>query len=219
MAPPVPPVVWMTPPRGNVLVLAPHADDEALGCGGAIALHCRQGDPVRIVFATDGRAGDPLGHYANCDYREVRRAEARKAGEILGVRDLTFWDYQDGKLAEVEDLADRLARLLAVERPDVIYRPSVREVHPDHWALAVAVDRALETYRDAVAPYAYEIWSTVQPTHVIDITAVWEQKQQAIEQYQSQVVYNDYLHKISGLNAYRAMYLPTARYMEAFEVG
>jgi LmbE family N-acetylglucosaminyl deacetylase len=218
ITPPAVPVVWMTPPRGNILVLAPHPDDETLGCGGAVALHCRQGDRVKIVFATDGRAGDPLGHYANCDYQEMRRVEARKAAEILGVIDLTFWEYQDGKLAEADGVDDRLARLFAAERPDLIYRPSARETHPDHWGLAVAVDRALATYRCAVAAYAYEVWATVQPTHIIDITAVWELKQKAIEQYQSQIVYNDYLHKVAGLNAYRAaIYLPSARYVEAFE--
>jgi LmbE family N-acetylglucosaminyl deacetylase len=70
----------MTPPSGSVLVLAPHPDDESLGCGGAIVLHCRQGDRVKIVFATDGGAGDPQGYFANYDYRELRRDEARKAG-------------------------------------------------------------------------------------------------------------------------------------------
>ncbi len=214
-----PPIGLTAPPRGSVLVLAPHADDESLGCGGAVALHCLQGDRVKVVFATDGAAGDPLGHYANCDYREVRRAEARKAGEILGVHDLVFWEYQDGKLSEAKDLADRLGRLLTAERPDLIYRPSAREVHPDHWALAKAVDQALENYQGTLVAYAYEIWAVVQPTHVLDITAVWGVKCKAIEQYDSQLRYNDYLHKVSGLNAYRAIHLPSARYVEAFEAG
>lgn len=218
-AAPAPPLILTAPPRGSVLVLAPHPDDESLGCGGAMVLHRLQGDRVKVVFATDGAAGDPLGHYANCDYREARRAEARKAGKILGVRDLVFWEYQDGKLAEAEDLADRLGKLLVAERPDLIYRPSVREVHPDHWALATAVDRALEGYQAKVVAYAYEIWATVQPTHVLDITTVWGVKCKAIEEYVSQIRYNDYLHKISGLNAYRAIYLPSARYVEAFEAG
>ena len=56
------PTLLAAPPRGSVLVLAPHADDESLGCGGAIVLHHRQGDRVKVVFATDGAAGDPLGH-------------------------------------------------------------------------------------------------------------------------------------------------------------
>lgn len=217
--PPVSPIVMTASPRGSVLVLAPHPDDESLGCGGAIVLHSRQGDRVTVLFATDGTAGDPLGHYKHTDYRQVRRAEARKAGEILGVHDLTFWAYHDGRLAEAGDLADRLAGLLDAKRPDIIYCPSVREPHPDHSALAAAISVTLAHYRKPLGVYTYEIWATGQPTHVLDITAVWQVKQKAIEQYQSQLMYNDYLHKISGLNAYRAIYVPSARYVEAFEAG
>ena len=219
MKPPAPPVVLTAPPKGSVLVLVPHPDDESLGCGGAIALHCRQGDRVKIVIATDGGAGDALGHYAGSDYRALRRAEASRAGEILGASDLVFWNYEDGKLAAAEELANRLAGLFAAERPDIIYRPSVREIHPDHWALGLAVERALQAYSGSVAAYAYEIWATVQPTHVIDITAVWEVKRKAVEQYESQLRYNDYLHMVAGLNAYRTIHLPSARYVEAFEEG
>jgi len=219
MMPPAPPMAWSVPPKGRVLVLVPHPDDESLGCGGVVALHCRQGDRVTILFATDGRAGDVLGYYADRDYRALRRAEARRAGEVLGTSDLIFWDYQDAKLAEAEDLADRLGGLFAAEKPDIIYRPSVREIHPDHWALAVAVDRALQSCPRTVAAYAYEIWGTVQPTHVIDITPVWDVKRKAIEEYESQVRYNDYLHMVAGLNAYRTIHLPSARYVEAFEAG
>ncbi len=219
MKPPVPPVVLTAPRKGSVLVLVPHPDDESLGCGGAIALHCRQRDRVKIVFATDGAAGDALGYYAGSDYLALRRAEATRAGEVLGTSELIFWEYEDGRLAAAEDLADRLGELLAAEKPDMVYRPSVREIHPDHWALAVAVDRALQRYRGSVAAYAYEIWATVRPTHVIDITGVWDVKRKAVEQYQSQLRYNDYLHMVAGLNAYRTIHLPSARYVEAFEAG
>jgi len=219
MKPPVPPVVLTAPPKGSVLVLVPHPDDESLGCGGTIALHCRQGDRVKIVCATDGAAGDPLGYYAGRDYRALRREEAGRAAEILGTSDVTFWAYEDGKLASADDLAARLERLFAVERPDLIYRPSVREIHPDHWALGVAVERALQAYSGSVAAYAYEIWATVRPTHVLDITGVWDLKRKAVEQHQSQLRYNDYLHMVAGLNAYRTIHVPSARYVEAFEAG
>ena len=219
MKPPEPPTVLVGPPKGSVLVLAPHPDDESLGCGGAIALHCRQGDRVKIVFATDGRAGDALGYYADRDYLALRRAEARSAGDVLGTSALEFWGYEDGKLAEAEDLADRLERLFAAEKPDVIYRPSTLEVHPDHWALGVGTEMALRRYTPAIRDFCYEIWATVQPTHVIDITGVWDLKRKAVEQYQSQLRYNDYLHMVAGLNAYRTIHLPSARYVEAFEEG
>jgi LmbE family N-acetylglucosaminyl deacetylase len=219
MTRPVPPVVWTAPPKGSVLVLAPHPDDETLACGGAIALHAAQGDPVTVVIATDGAAGDPEAHYSGSEYPALRQAESRSAAQILGVTSLQFWGYPDGKLAEAADLTDRLAEVIRDIQPALLYRPSTLEVHPDHSSLAAAVDRALESYRGRVAAYAYEIWATVRPTHLLDITTVWEVKRKAAEQYQTQLRYNDYLHKISGLNAYRAIHLPSARYVEAFQAG
>ncbi len=217
--PPPYPIIWDTPPRGRVLVLAPHPDDETLGCGGVLVRHREQGDPVRVVFATDGAAGDPLGYYVGSDYLELRREEARQAGTILGLEDLVFWDYPDGRLAEAGDLAERLGTLFETYRPDIIYRPSAREVHPDHWALGVAVEAARRHYSPAVGDFCYEIWAAVYPTYVIDVGGTWERKQKAIEQYESQLRYNDYCRIIAGLNAYRVMFLSSARYVEAFEVG
>ncbi|MBI4379650.1 MAG: PIG-L family deacetylase [candidate division NC10 bacterium] len=200
-----------------MLVLAPHADDESLGCGGAIVLHHRQGDHVKVVFATDGAAGDPLGHYRDCDYRELRRAEARRAASILGIDELSFWDYPDGKLAEAPDLSERVGALLTTDRPDIVYRPSTLEIHPDHRALGVGVEEALRQYRPTCGDFCYEIWATVQPTHALDITAVWDLKRKAVEQYESQLRYNDLIYMGAGLNAYRTLYKPSAQYVEAFE--
>lgn len=219
MMPPDPPKVLAAPPRGSVLVVVPHPDDEALGCGGALIKHGDQGDRVKVVFVTDGAAGDALGYYAGQDYLALRRDEARQAAAILGVDELVFWDYPDGKLSEAPDLAERLEALFEADRPDIIYRPSALEIHPDHWALGVGVDKALRRYKPAIIDFCYEIWATVRPTHVIDITPVWEVKCKAVEQYESQLRYNDYLHMVAGLNAYRTIHLPSARYVEAFEAG
>ncbi len=219
MIAPLAPLVLSAPPRGSVLVLAPHPDDEVLGCGGALLLHRRQDDPVKIVFVTDGMAGDPDGHYAGGDYPAIRRAEAGRAADIIGAGEVTFWEYEDGRLAGADDLAERLVSLFAVEKPDVVYRPSPRESHPDHRALALAADRALDRFRGRLLPFSYEVWAPVQATHIIDITPVWDLKRKAVEQYESQLRYNDYIHKILGLNAYRAIHLPSGRYAEAFEAS
>jgi N-acetylglucosamine malate deacetylase 1 len=217
--PPPYPAIWATPPKGRVLVLAPHPDDETLGCGGVLVRHHEQGDTVKVVFATDGAAGDPSGYYVENDYPALRREEAKQAGAILGLEEPIFWDYPDGRLSEARDVVGRLAALFETYRPDIIYRPSTREIHPDHWALGVGVEEALRGYRPAVGDFCYEIWATVCPTYVIDVSPVWERKQKAIEQYRSQLRYNNYLHMIAGLNAYRTIYLSSARYMEAFELG
>lgn len=217
--PPPQPAIWAAPPRGRVLVLAPHADDETLGCGGVLIRHREQGDPVKIVVVTDGAAGDPADYYGGHDYRQLRRQEARQAAAILGVNELVFWDYPDGRLAEAGDLAGRLAALFEADHPDVIYRPSTQEIHPDHWALGAGVETALRDYRPSVGDFRYEVWAAVQPTCLIDISAVWDRKRRAIAQYQSQLRYHDYIHMIGGLNAYRTIALSSARYTEAFESG
>lgn len=216
MMPPQPPTVLSAPPTGRVLVLVPHADDESLGCGGAIALHRRQGDHVKVVCVTDGAVGDPSGYYGGLDYLELRRTEARRATTILGVDELSFWDYPDGKLADACDLSDRLRKLLETDRPDIVYRPSTLEIHHDHWALGVGVEEALRGYEPAVGDFCYEIWATVQPSHILDITSAWDLKCEAIAQYESQLRYNDYLRMVAGLNAYRTIHLPSARYVEAY---
>ena len=73
MTAPSAPVLWASPPEGSILVLAPHPDDETLGPGGSLALHAARGDRVRVVFCTDGGAGDPDGHYRDVDYVALRQ--------------------------------------------------------------------------------------------------------------------------------------------------
>src|SRR6476660_8405385 len=84
----------------SVLVLAPHPDDEAIGCGGAIALHVREGARVRVVIATDGagQGGD------GASVRDQREAECRRAAEVLGYGEPVFWRMPDRSLAYGESL-------------------------------------------------------------------------------------------------------------------
>ena len=184
-----------------------------------MALHRQQGDEVAVMIATDGAAGDPDRYYPEGGYRELRKAESRSAARILGIAEPQFWGFPDGALGKADGVVEKVLQALKTISPDVVYHPSVDEVHPDHYALAIAFREALKACPVSFRHYTYEIWATVRPTHIIDIGAVWDRKKKAMEQYQTQIRYNDHVHKISGLNAYRAIYLPSARYVEAFEAG
>lgn len=205
------------PPRGRVLVLAPHPDDDVLGCGGALALHRRRGDHVKIVFLTDGMAGDPKRLYARSRYRALRRREAGKAAHALGVRDLEFWDYPDRRLSREKDLAPRLADLIERERPRVVYRTSDSEPHPDHRALAAAVGglargRSGRRFLDC----AFEVEGILRPTHVADVGRVFAIKVRALREHCSQLRYRDLAGLAERTGVRRSLFLKGAAYGEAF---
>jgi LmbE family N-acetylglucosaminyl deacetylase len=203
--------------RGErLLVLAPHPDDEAIGCGGLIALHRREGRRVRVVVVTDGaEAGDAA----------QREAESRAALTALGGAEVEFFRYRDRQLAGAEDLPSRLAIVLRDYRPDLIAVPNPIEIHPDHAALArafcdlVAADPSLFAELAVARVAFYEVSHPLHPNTLVDITPVAGEKYAAIANHETQLAHRDYVGYARGLNAYRSMTLPRdVKYAEAFHV-
>lgn len=208
------------PEPGPVLVLAPHPDDEVIGCGGTLCLHARQGDRVHVLVAFDSQASDPDGRYAEEDLVEMRHEEARAAGAQLGVSSYEFWDYPEGHHPEpvvLQIAARRLAERIAEIGPRTVYAPWIGEHNIDHHVLARATRLALEMADFDGDAWGYEVWTPLVPTRIIDITSVWKEKQAAIVKHASQLGYGDLVHRTLGLNAQRSLYLERrARYGEAF---
>ena len=127
-----------------LLVLAPHMDDETLGCGGTMALH-EDKRKIHCVFCTDGAASPapllPWQGRVDPALPERRRQEAAAALGVLGVppENLHFLDLPDGRLAaHRKELRALLAALITRLRPDFVFAPFRYDVHTDH----VAVNRA-----------------------------------------------------------------------------
>ena len=195
-------------PKGPVLAFAPHPDDEIAGPGGALCLHRRQGDPVRVVVATDGIAGDPDQRFDKATYAERRRDESRRGLMALGVHDVEFWGFPDNCSLSTNDLELGLQRACASlqsARPAIVYLPWAHEGHPDHHALHHIVVRALDRVAFAGLALGYEIWNAMLPDLVLDVSAVMPQKEQAMAAYASQTAYVQYDHCVRGLNAYRSL--------------
>jgi LmbE family N-acetylglucosaminyl deacetylase/glycosyltransferase involved in cell wall biosynthesis len=203
--------------RGErLLVLAPHPDDEVIGCGGLVALHLREGRKVQVVVATDGGAAG--------DARQ-RETESRAALASLGDAEIEFLHFPDRGLSESGGFAAALRDILVHFRPDLIAVPSPIEIHPDHLALSRmfcdVVSRDAALFADlAVARVAfYEVSHPLRPNALIDITAVGEAKYAAIGMHASQLAVRDYVAYARGLNAYRAMSLPPEmKFAEAYYV-
>src|SRR5437899_1135295 len=114
----------------NVLVIGPHPDDEALGCGGAICLHAQRGDRVAVAFLTSGELG--LKHLQREKAWQVREREARRAAKIIGVKELFFFRCPDWFLTKnVARTAKTLRPILKRVKPALIYLPHAQEWHPD----------------------------------------------------------------------------------------
>jgi LmbE family N-acetylglucosaminyl deacetylase len=202
------------PGRSKVMVLAPHMDDEVIGCGGTIARHVAADSEVAVIFLTDGRHGG----LQQPNVVNVRKAEARRAAQVLGIPSLTFLDAEDTRLGRDKLVADRLRDILERERPEIVYLPFLLEQHPDHRA---ANDVLLAATAGSALRFecrAYEVWTPLFPNCLVKIDDTIHLKRQALECYQSQIAQMDYLHACIGLNAYRAMGLGShaARFAEAF---
>ncbi|HYM60886.1 MAG TPA: PIG-L family deacetylase [Thermoanaerobaculia bacterium] len=217
--------------RGErLLVLAPHPDDEAIGCGGLVALHSREGRAVHVVVATDGAAAaspdEDLETYRVRRERESQNGLALLAGDDRTPPTIEFLRFPDRQLAGAGgELATRLGEALRSFRPDLVLVPSPIEIHPDHLALSrifcevIQNDPTLFAERAIAQVAFYEVGQPLRPTALIDITSVAEAKWAAIEAHRSQAELRAYVTYSRGLGAYRSMTLgPETTHAEAYVV-
>ncbi len=175
-----------TAERCRVVVLAPHVDDETIGCGGVIRQHSLRGDDVTVIFMTDGsRSSQQM-----MDLVQRREAEGRKAvGQILGVDRLLFWRYPDRRLSTATDASARLITTIKELETDILYVPSAWDLHPDHVATAKLADAAASYVRQTIR--IYEIFCPLSPkllNRCVDISNVYDVKKQATQAFTTQHV-------------------------------
>jgi bacillithiol biosynthesis deacetylase BshB1 len=179
------------PPTGiDVLAVGAHPDDVEVGCGGVLALCARSGMRVAIADLTGGELGT---HGTPA----LRAEEVRRAGEILGVQTRVTLDLPDGGVGT--DPAHRAAvvGLLREHRPRLVLAPyHLDDRHPDHAATGRLVREA--SFLAGVAKWGegaphrparvhhYMLHSVFDPTYVVDVTAVWEQRTAAVTAFASQ---------------------------------
>jgi LmbE family N-acetylglucosaminyl deacetylase len=200
----------------NALAVAPHPDDESLGCGGALCLHAAVGARTTVVFLTSGELG--LKHLEREEAWRIREQEARAAADILGVAGVRFLRGPDWQLLEaVETTAAALRPILEAEAPQVLYLPHPEESHPDHQAAARIVGLALQGRKPPTELFGYEVWTPLMiHDRVQDVTNVMARKLRAVRCHRSQLAGIRYDRAIRGLNQYRGALTARCRYAEVF---
>lgn len=235
------PVVDPMPPDVDaILVVVAHPDDVDFGVAGSVAQWTKAGVRVSYCIVTDGDAGGSDRSVSRPDMARIRREEQRAAAAEVGVSDVVFLGYPDGRLTPSLELRRDVSRQIRRLRPGRVVCQSPDRMwdrlgasHPDHLAAGEATVCAV--YPDARNPFAHpelleeglepfsvpDLWLTASPetTHVVDVTDTFDMKMSALRRHVSQVGDRDGLDEwIRGwlsAAAERAG-LPAGRLVESF---
>jgi LmbE family N-acetylglucosaminyl deacetylase len=192
----------------RVLVVMAHPDDVDFGCAGTIAQLTKAGVEVAYCLVTSGDAGGDESTHTREERSAIREAEQTAAAATVGVTNLTFLHWPDGMVEPSLELRRDISRVIRRTTPDVVICQNPERnwdrmfaSHPDHMAAGEATVRAVypdarnphsfpELLREGLAPHAASaIWISgyPEPTMVVDITKVFDQKLDALVCHQSQV--------------------------------
>lgn len=226
----------------RALVVTAHPDDVDFGAAGTIATWTGAGIKVTYCVITDGDAGGFDPSVPRDRIGPIRQAEQRAAAAEVGVHDVVFLGYPDGRLAVSFPLRRDIARVIRQVRPQRLlcqspHRNLVRmpASHPDHLAAGEATLCAV--YPDARNPFAFpelmeegleewsvaETWvmSNTEVNHYVDVTDVYDRKVAALRAHASQMEgvadLDALLHRWLGGNAQQAGW-PAGRLAEAYFV-
>jgi LmbE family N-acetylglucosaminyl deacetylase len=196
--------------RKNILVFAPHPDDETLGCGGTIAKKLSEGYEVVVVILTDGRHAfsKVLGITSNPtpeELKQIRKEEAMKALNVLGVPKLNmlFLDFEDGSLENrKEEAKGKILEIIKKYQPTEVYYSHSKDHNPDHKVTNSILKECIKIVEPAPKSLQYSImqkYAKIGPLldklislfkkHIIevDVSEFVHLKKKAIEQYKSQI--------------------------------
>lgn len=194
-------------PAKKVLVLAPHMDDEIIGCGGIIRKYSKANIPVSVVYTTLGNK-DVFNRIPADELHKIRVEESRRSSKILGIQNSFYLSNNDSSDDQWHFNVSELLAILNSENPDLVLLPFYTDSHNDHLKTNYLFKNCvLNGFSSDVA--AYEVWSPmIMPSVIINITEEMECKLMAIREHKSQLKYIRYDRMCIGLNQYRSAFFP-----------
>jgi 4-oxalomesaconate hydratase len=225
----------------SMLVVSAHAADYVWRSGGTIAKYIEEGAKVDVIVLSFGSRGESNDLWkqegATAErVRNIRRDETLKAAEILGLKELEFWDLQDYPIELTTEHEERLVRKIREVQPDIILTHDKFDVlNPDHNRVSEFVVRCSIMSNSAgvriegtkatkqmrlfgFEPHQTEL-SRYMPGSFIDITPVYEKKVTAMKCFLAQKHLIEYYTErafMRGNHAARISGNPAYKYAESF---
>lgn len=184
-----------------------HPDDEVFGPGGTMAKFAREGRDVYLICVTDGDAGINSSGIDR-DLGEIRKEELLASAEILGFKKVFFLGYKDGSLNNnlYHEVAEKITTILVDLQPELLitFEPRGVSGHIDHVAVSMITSFLFEKLSFVQEVWYYcitEAMRALYPSYfiyfppgykaseiekVVDISSVWEQKEEATHKHASQ---------------------------------
>jgi LmbE family N-acetylglucosaminyl deacetylase len=204
------PTLALDDPTGveKILVVTAHPDDVDFGVAGSVALWVKAGIDVAYCIVTNGDAGGSDRTISRPEMAAIRQKEQRAAAAEVGVTQVSFLGYPDGRVVPSIELRRDISRQVRIHRPERLVCQSpdrmwdrIGASHPDHLAAGEAAVCA--AYPDARNPFAHpelleeglephavsEIWMMAAPgtNRVVDVTDTFDRKLAALLCHRSQV--------------------------------
>lgn len=214
----VKPITIKAPFADSMLVVAPHQDDEIIGCGGAMLLQLAAGKDVSVVFVLDGGSEHIELGYAREKLVRIREEEASQVAKEMQITPPRFLRHPKLHEENLSKIAKQLRAEIIRSNADSIFVPFFLDSDLDHRLTNYALAEALVGIPKDKKVYGYEVWGLCVSNVILIIDSVIKLKQKLLSFYTSQLAGIDYVNCVTGLNMYHSKTLGAGvcKYAEKF---
>ncbi len=195
----------------KILIIAPHPDDEVLGCGGTIKKYSKNGDEVFLCVATKAYTPE-----WSEDFIKHREEEIESAANFLGIKKVIKLDFPTVRLDTIpqKQLNDSISKVVEEVNPEIVFIPFPGDINKDHNLISTASTVALRPKPNFSVKkvYSYEVLSETewakpaqkiedvfQPNYYEDISDYLEDKLKAMQCYKSELKEYPHPRSLEGI--------------------
>jgi N-acetylglucosamine malate deacetylase 1 len=200
--------------NSRVLVLAPHHFDEIIGCGGTVIRLAKKGAHIKVTYLTNSSYDGCVG--PSCRMVPMEDQAVKVSLERLRCFECEHLNLPCMGICCDQDSCRKLARVIDYYSPDLVFVPSLHEMHPDNMMTGLLAALALREYEGRLTLYSYEVWGGLSPNTMVEITDVIEEKISALKVERKLGRLVDGEEMVRETNSFRLSAMEKDRYCETF---